>query len=380
MLTLPQIEGQEFRRGVLELSDDDWCRWLEQHGQPPLRRRQIRRWLLAGGAQTFADMTDLPRQLRQELEREWALFCTSVAQHWQAADGTHKLLVQLADGGLTECVLLQEQNRRTACISPQVGCGMACAFCASGLGGLQRNLTAVEIIEQLIRLRNLPAAQPQGGSPADGLQRLTHVVVMGMGEPLANLEALLAALAVAMAKDGLGLSARHITISTVGLPERMRQLAELGKPFNLAVSLHAPTDDLRSRLVPANAKIGLAEILRAADDYFAHTGRQVTYEYVLLRDVNDGQGQARALGRLLQGRCAHVNLIPFNEVAGLPFRRPSQEALASFVATLRQQGLSVKVRKRKGAEIEAACGQLRRRINFSDAVQKRSAVPPPSLP
>jgi 23S rRNA (adenine2503-C2)-methyltransferase len=189
---------------------------------------------------------------------------------------------------------------------------------------------------------------------------LTHVVVMGMGEPLANLDNLLEALGVACAPDGLGLSARHITVSTVGLPAKMRRFADLGKAYHLAVSLHAPNDALRNRIVPTNEQVGLASILEAADYFYQTTGRQVTYEYVLLGGVNDSPQHAAELSRLLRGRQAHVNLIPFNDVAGLPYRRLNEVSLADFLRVLRRAGQSVKVRKRKGADIEAACGQLRR--------------------
>jgi 23S rRNA (adenine2503-C2)-methyltransferase len=300
-------------------------------------------------------MSDLPQELREALANDFRPLGTRVVRHLEAADGTHKLLLRLGDDRLVECVLIQEDGRRTACISTQVGCGMGCVFCASGLNGLDRNLTVGEILEQLIRLRNLPKK-----GDAALFCRLTHIVVMGMGEPLANLDNLLEALDVATAKDGLGIGARHITISTVGLPARLRRLADLGKQYHLAVSLHAPNDALRSRIVPTNPQTGLTAILEAADYFFAKTGRQVTYEYVLLHGINDAVSHAQELGRLLRGRRAHVNLIPFNRVDGLPYRPPTPEALAAFVAPLRRQGLSVKVRKRKGSTIDAACGQLRR--------------------
>src|SRR5947209_3839539 len=227
---------------------------------------------------------------------------------------------------------------------------MGCVFCASGLDGVTRNLTPGEILEQLLRLRNL--------LPED--QRLTHVVVMGMGEPLANLDNLLEALETTTAREGLGIGQRHITISTVGLPARMKRLADLKKQYHLAVSLHAPTDALRTRIVPTNEKVGLADILEAADYFQAQTKRQVTYEYVMLRDLNDQPSHAEELARLLHGRQAHINLIPFNDVEGLPYQRPLQTALTEFVTRLRRRGMIVHVRKRKGADIEAACGQLRR--------------------
>jgi 23S rRNA (adenine2503-C2)-methyltransferase len=337
-------------RPLLDAPCGEFLEWLAARSERPMRLKQIRRWILAGRAQAFADMTDLPRDLRAALTAEFAIFGTALARHLEAEDGTHKLLLRLADGQLIECVLIQEDERRTACISTQVGCGMGCVFCASGLNGVVRNLTSGEILEQLVRLRNL---LPAG-------ERLTHIVVMGMGEPLANLDALVEALAVAGAKDGLGIGARHVTISTVGLPAKIRRLAELGKQYHLAVSLHAPNDPLRTRIVPTNTKTGLDGILAAAGYFFEKTGRQVTFEYVLLHGINDSPEQARELVRLLRGRHAHINLIPFNDVEGLPYRRPTPEALTEFIGVLRQAGLSVKVRKRKGSAIDAACGQLRR--------------------
>lgn len=337
-------------RAFLDLSHDELLAWLQAHGQPPLRARQVRRWILASRAEAFEQMTDLPQALRPALAAAFVPLATRVARHLEASDGTHKLLLSLQDGQLVECVLIQEAGRHTACISTQVGCGMGCVFCASGLGGLARNLTAGEILEQLVRLGNLLPAS----------ERLTHIVIMGMGEPLANLDNLLQALQVAGARDGLGIGSRHITISTVGLPAKIRRLADLGKQYQLAVSLHAANDRLRRRIVPTNDKTGLAAILAAADYFFEKTGRQVTFEYVLLRGINDAVEQARELAGLLSGRHAHVNLIPFNDVAGLPYRRPTDEALSTFLATLRRAGIGVKVRKRKGSAIDAACGQLRR--------------------
>lgn len=354
----PPSAPVEAPRGLLELSDRELIAWLEEHGERPLRARQLRRWLLEAGAESFAAMTDVSKRLRQELADNFVPLRTRVVEHFRATDGTHKLLLGLRDGRLVECVLIQEDKRRTACISTQVGCGMGCVFCASGLGGLERNLTVGEILEQLVRLRNLPVWE--GGARDPDNQRLTNIVVMGMGEPLANLDNLLEALEVASAKDGLGIGARHITISTVGLPTKIRRLADLGKQYHLAVSLHAPNNTVRSRIVPTNDQTGLDAILEAADYFFTKTGRQVTYEYVLLHGLNDDVTHARELACLLKGRRAHVNLIPFNDVAGLSYHRPTAEALAAFTAPLRQQGISVKVRKRKGSQIDAACGQLRR--------------------
>lgn len=339
-----------------------------------MRWKQIRKQILANRAESFEAMTDLPKALRQDLEKEFTVYSSTIHKHLKASDGTHKLLLTLADGGEIECVLIQEESRTlagnsdkpinttpraTACISTQVGCGMGCVFCASGLNGVERNLTAGEIVEQLVRLRNLvdkPIDTPN--LQDDG--RLSHIVVMGMGEPLANLENVLDALATAGDKDGLGIGARHVTISTVGLPAKIRKLAESGKQYHLAVSLHAPNDTLRTKIVPTNEKTGIPEILEAADYFYETTGRQVTYEYVVLGKLNDQSDHARQLVNLLRGRKAHVNLIPWNDVTGLTYRRPLDEDLNQFIATLQKAGISVKVRKRKGSEIDAACGQLRR--------------------
>ncbi len=373
-LAVPNLVESRELPGILDVSDGELKTWLAEQGEPAWHAKGIRRWILARGVTNFNDMTDLSKSLRQKLQTTFQPFRSKIARHHQADDDTHKLVLELAGKKWIECVLIQEDDRRTACISTQVGCGMGCVFCASGLNGVERNLTVGELLEQLVLLRNLPGATPEKhllssrdkeyptASSDRTVHRLTHIVVMGMGEPLANLENLLAALDVATHKDGLGIGARHITISSVGLPTKIRKLADSGRPYHLAVSLHAPNQPLRSEIVPTNEKTGLAEILEAADYYFDVTGRQITYEYVLLRDINDRVSHARELVKLLHGRHAHVNLIPFNDVEGLPYRRPETVALNQFVETLRHGGLSVKVRKRKGSQIDAACGQLRRNV------------------
>jgi 23S rRNA (adenine2503-C2)-methyltransferase len=355
--SLPIASAEPGKRPFLEESRESFGSWLAARGEPPMRYRQIRRQLLANRAESFDSMTDLSKKLRSDLEADFTPWSTKVEQHLVASDGTHKLLLRLADGKRIECVLIQDAGRATACISTQVGCGMGCVFCASGLNGVERNLTTGEIVEQLVRLRNLTQREP---IDPDRPTRLTHVVVMGMGEPLANLDRLLEALAIAGEKDSLHIGARHITISTVGLPAKIRQLALSGKQYSLAVSLHAPNDELRTKIVPTNANVGIRAILAAADEFYTITGRQVTYEYVVLGQLNDQPEHARQLAGLLRNKKAHVNLIPWNDVAGLPFRRPRDADLDGLIGTLEAAGISVKVRKRKGAEIDAACGQLRR--------------------
>ncbi len=338
--------------------------WLEQRGQGVYRAGQVRRWLFTQRASDFRNMTDLPQALRDELAQEFTLWSATVARHTQADDGTEKLLLTLADGGQIECVLLRDETRRTICISTQVGCGMGCVFCASGLEGLARNLTTGEILEQMLRLQLL--LRPD--------ERLSHIVVMGMGEPLANLDALLPALDEASREDGLGISARRITISTVGLPKAMRRLADTPPRYRLAVSLHAPNDELRRKIVPVAEKIRLAEVLAEADNYFEKSGRQLTFEYVLLAGVNDSPREAAELVALLAGRTAMLNVIPYNPVAGLPYATPSIHSQRTFRQILEEGGVSVHFRHRKGDAIDAACGQLRRRSGV-ESQETRARLP-----
>lgn len=327
--------------------------WLKERGNPAFRAQQIWKWIFEGRAESFEEMTDLPKKLRQELSESLLLWSSKVAAHLESEDGTEKLLLEMADGGRIECVLLREEQRRSICISSQVGCGMGCVFCASGLDGVDRNLTRGEIIEQMLRLQRLLPAE----------ERLSHIVMMGMGEPLANLNNVLGALEVARHPDGLGISPRRITISTVGLPAAIDRLAEHEIPFHLAVSLHAPTDELRNRIVPTNSKVGIGAIVQAADRYFDRTGRRLTFEYVLLSQINDSPECADDLVKLLAHRGAMLNVIPYNPVPGLPYETPTAERIHHFRRALLEGGINVMFRQRKGDEIQAACGQLRRLRN-----------------
>ena len=340
---------------LLDNVDGHLAELAESHSLPGYRVRQIRRWLFEGRADGWESMSDLPKKLREELASEWPLWKSSVAKHTSADDGTEKLLLQLQDGGRIECVLLRENvrkqgKRRTFCISTQVGCGMGCVFCASGLDGVERNLTRGEIVEQILRLQHRLGEE----------ERLSHMVIMGMGEPLANLDSLLGALDEVSREDGLGVSPRRITISTVGLPAAIRRLAESGFRYRLAISLHAPNDELRNEIVPVNKKIGVADIMDAADAFYASSGRRLTFEYVLLAGLNDKPEHARQLVELLSPREALLNVIPYNPVVGLPYETPSLEAQHAFRAILERGGIPIRFRHKKGDKINAACGQLRR--------------------
>ena len=343
-------------RAILSLTHKEIEAWCLERGEQRFRADQIRRWLFENRAASFDAMLDLPRGLRHKLQESFNLFSAEVVAHQVASDLTEKLLLKMPGGDTVECVLMREPDRRTICISTQVGCAMGCVFCASGMLGLKRNLDREEMLEQILRLDRLLGDE----------ERLTNIVVMGIGEPLQNLPTLLPVLDDVTDPKGLGLSPRRITISTVGLPAKILELAAVGKPYNLAVSLHAPTDQLRDELVPVNDKIGVAAILEATDEYFATSGRRVTFEYVLLGGLNDHPSHAHQLAALLKSRNAHVNLIPMNRVETLEFEEPSASRTLEFVSILETRGVAATVRKRKGADIDAACGQLRLKVTAID--------------
>ena len=342
--------ASDTRRHLLDIDTDELKTWLGSVNQPAFRAKQILEWVYQKRVSDFQQMTNLPQSLRDSLDKAFVIFASSESDAVSSSDGTQKLLVRLPDGGEVECVLLRDGTRRSICVSSQVGCAMGCVFCASGLDGVDRNLTRGEILEQMLRLQ----------SRLDEGERLSHIVMMGMGEPLANLDRVLGALSVAKSPQGLGISPRRITISTVGLPPAIDRLADSGVPYNLAVSLHAPNNELRSELVPVNDKIGIDAVLDAADRYFDANGRRLTFEYVLLGGINDSDEHAKELVALLRKRTVMLNVIPYNPVEGLPYKTPSKRAIANFREVLEHGGINVKFRQRKGDEIDAACGQLRR--------------------
>lgn len=349
---------------ILDYEPDELAGCLMSAGWPRYRVGQLRRWIFARKTAEPAKMTDLSKACRAQLTQLFpttgegenrSLFSGELAAVSRGDDGTQKILLQWPDGQRVEAVLLRDdRDHRTACLSTQVGCAMRCAFCASGLDGFVRNLTRGEILEQLLRLNAL----------LPPTERLTHIVVMGMGEPTLNLDALIPALAEATSADGLDIGNRRVTISTVGRPDGIRKMAAMNLPYKLAVSLHAPDDEVRNAIMPSNRGWGIDAVISAADAYFAATGRRVTYEYILLRGVNDSADQARRLAKRLNRRTAIVNLIPYNPVEELAFRRPDDAAVLRFARTLEGEGIQVKVRFRKGDSIDAACGQLRRRMTL----------------
>ena len=304
-----------------------------------------------------AEMTDLPAAGRQELVETLLPPLLSEARALACDDGaTRKTVWRLFDGALVESVLMRYPDRTTVCVSSQAGCGMACPFCATGQAGLTRNLSTAEIVDQVVAAARAAAAGELAGGPT----RLSNVVFMGMGEPLANYAAVVAAVRrlVDAPPEGLGLAQRHVTVSTVGLVPAMRRLVDEQLQVTLAVSLHAPDDELRDTLVPVNTRWKVAEVLDAAWAYAERTGRRISIEYALIRDINDQPHRAQLLAELLRGQLAHVNLIPLNPTPGSAWTASRPESERAFVRILREAGISTTVRDTRGREIDAACGQL----------------------
>lgn len=340
------------RRDLLGVLPVDMDRTLAGFGWPAYRGKQVRQWVYEKCEPDPSAMTNLPAAARGVLAERFAFITSSVIRRQQSADGTDKMLLGFPGGAQAECVMIPDQARRTACISSQVGCPVGCRFCASGIDGLKQNLSAGQVVEQAYVLnRALVAAG----------ERLTNIVFMGMGEPLANYAAVMDAVRILHHPECMNLGARRITISTVGLPPRIRQLAGEGLPINLALSLHAPDEALRRELIPWAEHWPIDEILDACRYYFDKTGREITLEYILLSGVNDRPLQARQLASLCRTLRANVNLIRYNEVSTLPYRRPSSEDVVRFQQVLRDNGVNAHVRKSRGRDIDAACGQLRRR-------------------
>lgn len=330
-----------------DLTLPELAEWIGDFGEPSYRARQIFRWLWRDRTPGFGDMTDLPRTCRETLAERARLNPISVLRVSSSRDGTQKLLLRLSDGEVIEAVLIPEARRLTACISSQVGCAMGCRFCLTATMGLHRNLRPSEIAGQVLVLASTVPETP-----------ISHIVLMGMGEPLANYGATEKALQILTAKAGLGFSPRRITVSTVGLVPGIRRLARSGLDVNLAVSLSATTDDLRNRLIPINVRYPLGELLQACREFPLSARRRITFEYVLMADVNDSLEDAHRLVRLLSGLRCKVNLIPLNEAPSLPFHRPSRSRTEAFQKILERAGYIATIRESRGQDISAACGML----------------------
>jgi 23S rRNA (adenine2503-C2)-methyltransferase len=338
---------------------------LAERGERPFRARQVLDWVYKKRARSWEEMTNLPKGLRSWLESTFTLMPASLVLNRHSADVTDKLLLELGDRSLIETVIIRapqdgvgiDHSRKTICISTQVGCAMGCVFCASGLAGLKRDMSAGEIVAQLLQVCYAEDARtPRARSE---LASFDNIVVMGMGEPLANYDALIRALTIVNAPWGLGFGARRITVSTSGLVPKIVRLAEEPLGFRLAISLHGATDEVRTRIMPVNKAYPLAKLIPAVRTFTERHGRMVTLEFILIEDVNDSPDQARRLRDIALDLHAHVNLIPYNTVDGLPWKRPSAARQAAFAEILERSGVSVTLRREKGHDIAAACGQLR---------------------
>lgn len=356
---------------------DSLSELLSGWGMPGFRAKQVMDWVYAKGVADPLAMTNLGKADRQLLADRLMFIDGSAIRHQQASDGTQKLLIDWSvphdpagrgtslqvlgsSATQTECVMIPYDGdhsgkaRRTACISSQVGCPVGCKFCASGLGGLDGNLTTGQIVQQVWQLNQLPQVR---GPEGDG--RITNVVFMGMGEPMANLRSVLPAVRTLAADWGIGLSARKITVSTVGVPAGIRKLADLDLPVTLAISLHAPNDEVRKRIIPWAEFVSIAQLIEAGQAYFSKTGREITLEYILLGGVNDQAEHARELTTVARKLRSNINLIRYNEVDGLPFLRPDDQDVHRFQTILKQAGINTHIRASRGRDIAAACGQLR---------------------
>jgi 23S rRNA (adenine2503-C2)-methyltransferase len=323
--------------------------------QPSYRARQITDWLYTRRVDSFEEMTDLPRDLRAELGRQFAFGKIDIVRVLGSRDTTRKFLFRLSDESLIESVLIpaspalygEKSDRRTICVSTQVGCAYGCKFCASGLEGFSRNLRPNEIVDQII------AIERETG------EKIDNIVFMGMGEPLANLDNVTRAIRIINAPWGLGIGARRITVSTSGLAPQIRKLADEPLQIRLAISLHGATDEVRDQIMPINRKYNIDMLLSACDYYTKRKKQRLTFEYILIAGVNDTEEQAHLLARHARRLSAKVNLIPYNAVEGLPWSRPSHNRQEKFLSILRAEGIPATLRREKGHDIDAACGQLR---------------------
>jgi 23S rRNA (adenine2503-C2)-methyltransferase len=336
---------------LLDLSLAELTARLTALGEPAYRARQLWRWVYKRLAAGYDEMTDLPRGLRAQLAATLPLSPLTLSAQRLSDDAATKVLLRTADGRLVEAVLMRYPERTTLCLSSQLGCAVGCVFCQTGLTGFDRNLTPGELLGQALSLAR--------EARTEGLA-VTNIVMMGMGEPLLNYPTLLAFLARITDPAAFGLGARHITVSTAGIAPRIRQLARAPHQVNLAVSLHAADDELRGRLVPLNARYPLAELMDACREYLALTHRRISFEWTLIRGVNDSPEQARRLAALVRGMLCHVNLIPLNPIDA-SLSEPEPAAVAAFAETLRRHGVPATVRHSRGRSVAAACGQLRAR-------------------
>jgi len=361
-------------KNLVGLAREELAAEMKAMGAEPFRARQLWHWIYHRGARDFASMTTLSKKFRAQLAERYAVARPAVSRAQASVDGTRKWLLAFADGQEAECVHIPEEDRGTLCVSSQVGCTLTCKFCHTGTQKLVRNLEAAEIVGQIMVARDDLGEWP---SPQDDRQ-LTNIVLMGMGEPLYNYDNVAKAVKIAMDHEGLSVSKRKITLSTAGVAPMIERVGQ-ELAVNLAISLHAVTDELRDRLVPLNKKYPLQELLEACRKYpSSSNARRITFEYVMLKGVNDSPAEARALVKLLAGIPAKVNLIPFNPWPGAPFECSTEEAISAFGDIVNEAGYASPVRTPRGRDILAACGQLKSasvKLKASERLKQRAEAP-----
>ena len=336
---------------ILSMTFDELSEAFKENSIPAFRAKQVYEWLHKHLAQSYDEMTNLPKILRSELEEKFPLTGCKVERKQVASDGTVKLLFAVCDGDYVECVVMKYKYGYTICVSSQVGCKMGCAFCASTLGGFKRSLSAGEILSQVY------LAQRETG------ERISHIVLMGMGEPMDNFENVMRFITQVTDEKGLNLSMRNISLSTCGIIPGIRDLLEKHLQLTLSISLHAPNNEIRNRIMPVNKRYHIEELLDLCREYTEKTSRRISFEYAMLSGINDSDECARELGSRLKGMLCHVNLIPVNEVAESPFRPSSPERVKRFTDILASYGVTATVRRKLGSDIDASCGQLRLKRN-----------------
>ncbi|MBR3437238.1 MAG: 23S rRNA (adenine(2503)-C(2))-methyltransferase RlmN [Lachnospiraceae bacterium] len=345
---------------ILSLYPEELKERLALLGVPAYRASQIFSWLHVKRALSFSEMTDLPKALREQLSGQFVIHALKpVLVQKSKEDGTEKVLFELADGARIESVLMRYHYGASICVSTQVGCRMGCRFCASTIGGLERNLTAGEMISEIYGMERLSG------------EDIRHLVLMGTGEPFDNYEQVVRFIRLATHKDGKNMSARNVTLSTSGIPDRIRAFAREDLPVTLALSLHASNEEDRKELMPVARMYPLGEVLAACDDYFRSTGRRVTYEYAVISGKNDTEKNVEELRRLLGGRMAHINLIPVNPVREKMMKRPDRKEITAFQNALEIAGIHATIRRSMGTDIDGACGQLRYSAALSDRNEKK---------
>lgn len=335
-------------KNLLDYTLDEFASWLKENGESAFRSKQVFSWMYKD-IWNFDDMKNIPKSLKEKLNENFEILIPEVVECFKSSDdNTRKLLLALNDGNLIECVIMQYKHGNTICISTQVGCRMGCKFCASTIDGRVRNLTSGEILSQIMIAQKILG------------ERISNIVLMGSGEPLDNYDNVLKFLKEVTSEYGFNIGQRHITLSTCGLVPKVYELADEGMTITLAISLHAFSDEKRREIMPIANKYSIKEILDACHYYIDKTNRRVTFEYALVKDVNDSKEDAKSLGQLLKGMLCHVNLIPVNEVKENSFKRSSNKTVETFAEILKDRGIEATVRREMGGDINAACGQLRR--------------------